>query len=280
MTRIKSKLSQPERVQILLNEGTDAPLQELLGDQLDLFDPSDQYISRAEDDLRSWTERGIRAISILDDVYPRNLRKIHEAPAIIYTAGTVLPDDTGVAVVGSRSASSKALANARLISELLVEQRITVVSGLARGIDSQAHISALDSGGRTVAVMGTGLERTYPQENKNLRTRIEQDGGLILTQFEPGSPVTRASFPMRNVTMSGYSVATIVVEASEKSGTRHQARRALMHGRNVILLPSVARGTQWGHEMAKQPGVFVAATASELQDHLERIKKSRELLDF
>lgn len=278
LTRVKSKLSQPERVRLLLEVGPDKALEEALVPHHDLFSTPGQDLDDAVADIALWTARGVKITSILDSEYPENLRAVHESPALIYSAGHLVPNDLGIAVVGSRSAGVKELSNTDLVAELLVDLGLTVVSGLAKGIDARAHRAALQHGGRTVAVMGTGIDRTYPKENLSLRHQIEKSGGLVLTQFEPGASVSRASFPMRNITMSGYATATIVVTAGENSGTRQQARRALMHGRNVILLAPVVRETTWGKEMKDQPGVFVPETMTELEQALNEIKQSLNVL--
>jgi len=108
-------------------------------------------------------------------------------------------------------------------------------------------------GGRTVAVVGTGLDQTYPRRNAPLQADIVDAGGLIVSQFAPGTPTRPSSFPMRNATMSGYALATVVIAAAEKSGTRHQVRAALKHGRPVIVCPQVAAQTTWGKALADDP---------------------------
>ena len=160
-----------------------------------------------------------------------------------------------------------------------MEAGLTVVSGLAAGIDSAAHTSALEAGGRTVAVMGTGLERTYPAQNAELRQRIVGDGGLVITQFEPGATVTRASFPMRNAVMSGYGITTFVVVASEHSGTRTQARNAVKHGRGVILSRRVTRETSWGQEMANSGEALVAEGTADILKHVRALQAERALAE-
>jgi DNA processing protein len=145
-----------------------------------------------------------------------------------------------------------------------------VIAGLAAGIDTAAHKAALVRGGRTVAIIGTGIRKQYPAENRQLHEEITGTG-LLLSQFWPDAPPTRWSFPMRNATMSAYGYATVVVEAGEKSGTRIQAREAVAHGRPVILSSVVARGTSWGRDLVAQPGVYVAETPEQVMDQLDAI---------
>lgn len=272
ITRIKKRgLSQPDRVQALLDSGDPAAvLADLTGPAL-LDDP---LLVQARQDINDWNQ-GMNIISVLSDQYPTRLRDVREAPALLYYQGALDPDDQGVCVVGSRDANDDALNVAAHVSTALVHEGLTVVSGLAAGVDAAAHTAALNAGGRTVAVMGTGLERTYPAANKKLRERIIANGGLVMTQFEPGATVTRASFPMRNAVMSGYGITTFVVAATEHSGTRTQAANAVKHGRGVILARRVARATSWGQEMAHTGQARVADSTSDVLDHVRTLQAER-----
>ena len=277
VTRVKSRrLTQPDRVQRLLLTGDPAAV---LGEVADLTLFDDPVLERARDDVELWLERGYGMVSVLDEEYPARLRDVREAPAILYYEGDLRSTDQGVCVVGSRQTDEAALDVASYVSRALVETRLTVVSGLAAGIDAAAHTSALEAGGRTVAVMGTGLERTYPRQNAELRQRIVGDGGLVITQFEPGATVTRASFPMRNAVMSGYGITTFVVAASEHSGTRTQARNAVKHGRGVILSRRVAKETSWGQEMANSGEALVAEGTVDILKHVRALQTERALAE-
>lgn len=273
ITRIKKRgLSQPDRVQALLDSGDPATvLADLTGPAL-LDDP---LLVQARQDINDWTRQGMSITSVLSDHYPTRLRDVREAPALLYHQGTLTPDDQGVCVVGSRDADDDALNVATYVSTALVQAGLTVISGLAAGIDTAAHTAALDANGRTVAVMGTGLERTYPAANKNLRERIISNGGLIMTQFEPDATVTRASFPMRNAVMSGYGITTFVVTATERSGTRTQAANAVKHGRGVILARRVAETTSWGRELARTGQARVANSTSDVLDQVRVLQAER-----
>lgn len=244
--RAKAPLSQPARVDILLTQGVDALLEEVFGNTL-IHPERDDALEQAKRDLQAWRAQGYQVTSILDPAYPRHLAGVHEAPAVLFSRGHLDPIDNGVSVVGSRNASPGQLQAAHEIATALAHRGLTVVSGLAAGIDASAHCAALAAGGRTVAVMGTGLDHTYPASHRALRTQIE-DTGLVISQFFPQDTGSRASFPMRNAVMSGYGRATIVVGASEKSGTRHQAKAAVGHSRGLILTPQVATQTTWGQD--------------------------------
>lgn len=180
-------------------------------------------------------------------------------------------------MVGSRDADDAALRVASHVSAALVEAGLTVVSGLAAGIDAAAHAAALGASGRTVAVMGTGLERTSPRANTRLRADIVESGGLVMTQFEPGATVTRANFPMRNAVMSGYGITTFVVTAGERSGTRIQATKTVEHGRGVILARRVAETTSWGRELARTGRALVADRTDDIlaQVHDLQVERAR-----
>lgn len=252
LTRLPKKtlpLSQPERVQALLEHGSVTDILNEYRPDLALGLDAEEPPSEVERDLQSWRDRGYRVTSIFDDDYPHLLREVHEAPALVYTQGEIVPQEQGVSIVGSRTAPDGALSAAFDLSQELSRQGIPVISGLARGIDTAAHHGALAVGGRTIAVMGTGLDHTYPEENWDLRRRIIDERGLILSQFEPPAGPTKASFPMRNQVMSGYGVATIVMAATEKSGTRHQAQAASAHGRAIIFAGSVAADVSWARDL-------------------------------
>lgn len=258
--RATSSLSQPARVDILLAQGVGALLEEVFGHTL-IHPERDTALSQATQDLRTWRTQGYRVTSILDPSYPQYLAGVHEAPAVLFTVGKLNPADNAVSVVGSRTASPGQLQTARDIATALVHRGLTVVSGLATGVDTAAHTAALAAKGRTVAVMGTGLAHTYPAANRGLRERIEATG-LALSQFFPHQTGSKASFPMRNAVMSGYGRATIVVGASEKSGTRHQAKAAVGHSRGLILTPQIATQTSWGRDYV-QAGLAQVARGPE-----------------
>lgn len=232
--------------------------------------PEEITPASAGKDIQSWEDKGYTLISILDENYPEGLRGIHQAPPVIFTLGTALADDPAVSVVGSRGASPRGLALAADVARALVAQKMTVISGLARGIDTAAHRAALDAGGRTVAVIGTGLGRVYPAENRGLQEEIA-DRGLVLSQFWPDAPPQKHTFLMRNATMSGYGLATVVVEAGETSGARAQARIAVEHGRQVILTDQVVTQNAWARALIGRPGVHIASTVDGVIDIVDQV---------
>lgn len=189
---------------------------------------------------------GARLVTVLDRAeYPSNLRVIPSPPPFLFYRGELRRDDArSVAVVGTRQASEEGRRHARHLAEKLTANGVTVISGLARGIDTEAHAATLDAGGRTIAVVGTGILRTYPKENAALAERISEHGAVV-SQFWPDAPSTRYSFPMRNAVMSGISQGTAVIEASATSGAKMQARIALEQGKRAFLTASLVTREEW-----------------------------------
>jgi DNA processing protein len=231
---------------------------------LDLVDEAD--LEKYELVINAAAGRGARLVTVLDDDYPLNLRQVYNRPPFLFIRGDLLPDDNrAVAVVGTRSASPKGLEQAAALARQLAEREVTVLSGLAKGIDAAAHEAALAAGGRTVAVMGTGIDRVYPAEHRDLADRIVGQGALV-SQFWPEAPPTRYSFPMRNVVMSGMALGTVVIEASPTSGAKMQARLALEHGKRLFLVKSLVTHENWAQRYAKHPG---ATVVDDVEDVLE-----------
>lgn len=218
--------------------------------------------------ISDWRAQGFGITDVLDEEYPALLSEVREAPGVIYWQGSLRPAEIGVCIVGSRNATSSVLDETYKLAGLLAMRNVPVISGLARGIDTAAHQGAVDAHGRTIAVMGTGLERTYPPANTQLRQRIQQGEGLVLTQFAPGANVAKWNFPMRNAVMSGYGAATLVMAAGEKSGTKHQAQAAVRHGRRVIFPESVVDSVSWAHEMVAKGKARSVVSISDACDAL------------
>jgi DNA processing protein len=181
---------------------------------------------------------GIEIVGCDDDHYPLWLRRTCTPPPVLWVKGTLVPEEgaTSLAVVGSRAASPLGLAFARRLSDELASAGLVVVSGLARGIDSAAHRGCLDAGGRTVAVLGSGLDRIYPPENTGLAAQVEERGAVV-SEFPLGTGPLRPHFPRRNRLIAGWSRAVVVVEAGSRSGALSTARAALDEGRDVMAVP-------------------------------------------
>jgi DNA processing protein len=191
-----------------------------------------------ERQMDSLAAAGVSLLAIDEDGYPANLLSAADAPALLYAVGDVLPEDeAAVAVVGTREPSAPSVDAARFLAEGLGERGITVISGLARGIDSAAHEGALEaSSGRTIAVLGSGLNRIHPRENALLAERIAERGA-VLSELAPHVPPQGPQLMARDRIISGLSLAVIVVEAGEKSGSVDTAAKARRQGRSVYALP-------------------------------------------
>lgn len=235
-------------------------------------------IRGAADEIDAWRREGFEVLTVLDDAYPENLRTVHDRPPLLFVSGRLTPQDSrSIAVIGSRRASADGLAAATEIATALARSGFVVVSGLAAGIDTAAHEAALSCGGRTLAVIGTGLRHSYPPENAALQRRIAAEGA-VLSQFWPDAPPTRKTFPRRNAVMSGLALATVVVEASFRSGARLQTRLALAHGRPVLLWRPLLQ-EPWARELAQRPGVQVIDEAAQAMETVERLNASDAVVE-
>lgn len=178
-----------------------------------------------------------KTITLMDDNYPELLRNIPDPPPVIYVRGQIRwEDQAALAIVGTRNPSAYGEKVCQRFAQELVSQGRTVVSGLARGIDGIAHLGALDAGGRTIAVLASGVDFIYPPEHKKLAARIVEQGALV-SEYPPGTPPEPGKFPARNRVISGLSQGVIVVEAGEKSGALITADQALEQGREVFAVP-------------------------------------------
>lgn len=232
---------------------------------------ADTALAHARADIERWDALGMRLITVLDPDFPPNLRAVHNRPPILFIAGHLMPQDAkAIAVVGTRTATQRGIRHATEIAEHLVQADYTVLSGLAAGIDTAAHTAALAARGRTVAVIGTGLARSYPPQNRALQCRIAEQCAVI-SQFWPDAPPTKQTFPMRNAVMSGMALATVVVEASETSGARMAARLAHAQGRPVFLLESLVETQRWAREYATHPATYVISSPHEVAATVDRL---------
>lgn len=212
----------------------------------------------------------IKIITILDDgeEYPRLLKEIYDPPFVLYVKGDLIAcDENAIGVVGSRGASFYGLSCAKQFSAALARFGLTIVSGMARGIDTVSHRACLDEKGRTIAVLGSGLKRIYPPENEQLFHDIAARG-VVMSQFPLNTPPLACNFPVRNRIISGLSKGVLVVEASKKSGALITARCALEQNRQVFALPGKASSpTSFGtNELIKQGARMVTDPREILED--------------
>lgn len=175
-----------------------------------------------------------------DPDYPELLRSIGDPPRTLYRRGALSRSLDGVAFVGARRPTAYGLRMARRLAGGVARAGLAVISGLARGIDTQAHLAALEAGGTTWAVLGSGVDRVYPSENGNLAGRIVESGGCVLSEFAPGTPPLAEHFPRRNRIVAGLAWATVVIEGKATSGALITARLAAEQGREVLAVPGPA----------------------------------------
>ncbi len=211
----------------------------------------------------------ILAISKADIRYPAPLAAIYDPPATLWIRGQLdgfrAP---AVAIVGSRRASPCGLEVARRLGADLARRHVTVVSGMARGLDSAAHRGALEAGGLTVAVFGCGVDVIYPREHRALADRIAERGALV-SEFDPGTPPLKSNFPRRNRIISGLSLAVVIVEAAEKSGSLITADCALEQGRAVLAVPgNVLGGRNHGAHALLRDGAKLVECADDILEEL------------
>ncbi len=200
---------------------------------------------RFADDQRMRLERsGASTVTLWDPAYPPSLRNIYDPPPLLFVRGTLRDEDAGsVAVVGTRRPSPYGLLMAERFSCALARFGLPVVSGLARGVDSAAHMASLRSGNRTIAVIGSGIDVVYPSENRGLAERIASCGAVV-SEFPFGTKPDAPNFPRRNRIVSGMTLATLVIETSPEGGAMITARMALEQGREVFAVPSPVSGTR------------------------------------
>jgi DNA processing protein len=191
-----------------------------------------------ERELCELPQIGARLVKWTDADYPVNLRQIHDPPPYFFLRGALVPNDPKcIAVIGARGASDAGRRMSQRLGLELAAKGFTVVSGLARGVDSEAHQGALDARGRTIAAMGCGIDIVYPPENRKLAAAIIDGGGALISELPVGTPPIAENFPARNRLISGLCLGVVIVEAAEKSGSLITARMALEQDRQVFAVP-------------------------------------------
>ncbi|MBN1572569.1 MAG: DNA-processing protein DprA [Deltaproteobacteria bacterium] len=230
--------------------------------------------------IKAVEDKRARIISIEDKEYPKRLKNIYDAPSILYIKGSFAEEDElSVAVVGSRRASTYGYLTAENIAAGLAQRGITVVSGMARGIDSKAHTAALNAGGRTIAVLGSGIDVVYPPEGKGLYNEIVERG-VVITEFPLGTHPEPGNFPRRNRIISGLSVGVVIIEASETSGALITAELAIDQNREVFAIPGNINSVRSkGTNNLIKKGAKLVESAEEIIDELRFIFGERFRID-
>jgi len=254
---------------------------------------------RAEGEIEAVRKLGGDILILDDGVYPALLREIYDPPITLYVKGawSECLDQPCVAIVGSRRCSTYGQNSASMLARDLAQRGVTIVSGFARGIDAAAHRGAIEGGGRTVAVVGTGIDQVYPRDHKKLADEVLASGGAIVSQFPLTTPPVSENFPYRNRIISGLSLGVIVVEAAENSGSLITARLAIEQNREVFAVPGnitsrnsfgtnyLIKGAgakliqQWQDVAAELPPQIAAKLLPPPLGHVGDKKKEKSLAD-
>ncbi|MCB0833067.1 MAG: DNA-processing protein DprA [Bacteroidetes bacterium] len=223
---------------------------------------------RVEDQLNRMAKYDVRLVSFWDEEYPERLRQIHDAPAFLFIRGSLRPDDErSVAIVGTRRCTAYGRLMAAKLAGELAALGVTIVSGLARGIDTAAHESAVEAGGRTIAVLGSGVDCIYPSENGRLAASII-NAGAVLSDYPMGTGPDAVNFPNRNRLISGISLGVVVVEAPAKSGAMITTRFALEQNREVFAVPG-----QVGNSQAEGPNNLIKSGAKLVESAADIVEE-------
>jgi len=265
--KVMRRLNEPERL-------FEASLTDLEG--LGMPAHSAQFVfeqkarAAAEEEMNRTLESGGRILTPVDDQYPERLRQIYDPPAVLWIRGNVESlSRPGIAVVGTRHPSTYGLGMAEMLARDLAARRLTIFSGMARGVDTAAHKGALVAKGNTVAVWGTGIDVIYPKENKKLAEQIVETGGTIVSEYPLGTFPAPQNFPVRNRLLSGMSLGVLVIEAAEYSGTRITARLAMEQNRDIYAVPgNVTNKNAWGPNTLIKQGAKLTATWEDVWEDL------------
>ena len=214
--------------------------------------------------------QGIKILTWEDEAYPQRLKEIEQPPPVLYLRGEYLPDDLfAVAIVGTRRVTPYGRQITEELAAHLAGHGITVVSGLARGVDSIAHQTALKAGGRTIGVLGSGVDKIYPPEHRQLAERMANNGAIV-SDYAPGTPPDASNFPPRNRIISGLSLAVVVIEAGETSGALITAEFAAEQGREVFAVPgSILAPQSKGTNKLIQQGALPLLSINDLMQALD-----------
>ena len=224
----------------------------------------------AQEECGKAVEAGARIISLSDPEFPSRLKEIYDPPIVLFVKGAIeVLDEPGIAMVGTRHPTPYGSGMAERLSTDLASRGLVIISGLARGIDTASHRGAVAAKGKTIAVLGTGIDVMYPKENTRLTEQIVALGGALITEFPVGTPPTPQNFPIRNRIISGMSAGVLVVEAAEYSGTRITSRLALEQNRDVYAVPgNVTNKNSWGPNTLIKQGAKLVATWEDVWEEL------------
>lgn len=240
--------------------------------------PSEEAVKK---EITLVEKAGAKILTLRDETYPSRLRNIYDPPPLLYLKGELKREDEfSIAIVGSRKTTPYGRWITERISQALARNGLTIVSGMARGVDSVAHWGAISGGGRTIAVLGSGVDVIYPRENRNLYTRIVEQGA-VLSEFPMGSPPEGGHFPKRNRIISGLSLGVVVVEAGPESGSLITANYALEQGREVFAIPGNvgAGGSRGTNRLIKEGAKLVESSEDILEEILPQWQREKEKVE-
>jgi DNA processing protein len=226
---------------------------------------------KAEKELNEIIKKGYGVVTLEDETYPANLKNISDPPILMYYKGNITTEDiNSVGIVGTRTPSKHGMEIAYKIAYDLSKASITIVSGLAKGIDSSGHRGCVDANGRTIAVLGSGIDIIYPYENRKLAEKIIANGGLILSEFPIGTKPERYNFPQRNRIIAGITLGIIVIQSPEDSGSLITAKLANDYGRSIFAVPGSPNSRLYkGSNQLIKDGAILVENANDI---LEQIK--------
>ncbi len=227
--------------------------------------------------LEAVEKAGAWALTLDDPAYPPLLKELSDAPSVLYIKGDLQPEDhQALAIVGTRRASGYGKTVTQQFTADLVAEGLTIVSGMAHGIDAVAHQTALQQGGRTLAILGTGIDVVYPSEHRDLAQAIIAQGALV-TEFPPGTRPDRGNFPIRNRIISGLSLGTLVIEAPARSGSLHTASLAAEQGREVFAVPgNITHQNSQGTNLLIQDGARLVLGVPDILSEIDIARRDSQ----
>ncbi|HEY4496917.1 MAG TPA: DNA-processing protein DprA [Candidatus Paceibacterota bacterium] len=221
----------------------------------------------------------IKTITIDSPFYPPLLKEISDPPQKLYIKGNLSINEPTIAIVGTRKATQEGIKTAEIFAEKLGLYGVTIISGLAMGIDAAAHRGALNSGTKTIAVLGCGIDKIYPAQNESIAQKILESGGGIISEYPPGSPSYKHQFLERNRIVSGLSLGTIIIEAPERSGSIRTANSAAEQGRSIFVIPGPINHPNFkgSHNLIREGATLATSIEEIMQDLNIEIKQEKEM---
>jgi DNA processing protein len=265
-------LRDPDQFHALIDSNADSCDSELVGYLRENLDPGriEYWHKRIDQLVAAGIAIPILAANVTDaPVYPERLARCWDAPPVLFSTAPIHNVGRSVAIIGSRVGAEDVLADTRALAADLAATAITIVSGLAVGVDAAAHEGALAAGGRTIAVFGTGITRVFPEQNTDLAERVRRTGALV-SQFAPYAPRTRTSFLRRNHVIAGLSDISIIMAGQSRSGSRHEIEQAMGYGRTVMMWQPALAEENWARRLADNGEATFFKNADDVRRAMDR----------